>query len=303
MEQLKIYFFGTSCSTPTAERNLSSIGLQFHGNNLLFDCPEGTQRQMMRTSFPFMRIKNIFLSHFHADHTLGLPGLIATMALAERNEPLFVFGPRGVKERVQKLIDAANFGVNFQIVCKELRKGIVLEDKKFLLSAFPLKHGAPCFGFVFQEIGKEGEFQRKKALELGIPEGPLWGKLQKGETIKFEGKTFKPEQVMDFSKAKRGRKVSIVWDTLPNNSYHSDIKNSDVLVHEASLSDSEAEFAKKTLHSTALLAALTAKKTGAKKLVLTHISSRYRNASEIEKEAKKEFQNTIVAKDLLEIDV
>ncbi len=303
MEALKIYFFGTSCSTPTQERNLSSIGLQFHGNNFLFDCPEGTQRQMMKTSFPFMRINNIFLSHFHADHTLGLPGLIATMALAERSEPLFIFGPRGVKECVKKLIEAGNFGLCFQVICKELRKGTVLEEENFSLCAFPLKHGTPCFGFAFEEKGKKGEFQRKKAIEFGIPEGPLWGKLQKGETIKFGGKNFKPEQVMDFSKGRAGRKVSIVWDTLPHNSYYGEIKNSDLLVHEASFLESEAAFAKKTLHSTALQAAQAAKKTGAKKLVLTHFSSRYRSNNEIEKEAKKEFENTIAAKDLMELMV
>lgn len=303
MEPLKVFFFGTSCSMPTPERNLSSVGIQFHGNNLLFDCPEGTQRQMMKTSFAYMRVEKIFLSHFHADHILGIPGLLATMALQERTEPMFIFGPRGIKEKVAELVKAANFAPTFQIVCKEIRKGIVFEEENFSISAVPLKHGAPCFGFVFLEKGKEGEFQRKKALDLGIPEGPMWGKLQKGETIKLGGKTFKPEQVMDYSKSRQGRKVSIIWDTLPNFSYVKDIAESDLLVHEATCLEREREFADKSLHSTAKQAAETAKKAKAKKLALTHISSRYKNPSEIEKEAKTEFENSIVAKDLLEIDV
>ncbi|MFH1224526.1 MAG: ribonuclease Z [Candidatus Diapherotrites archaeon] len=308
MAHLKIIFLGTSCSTPTKERNLSSVAIREGGEWLLFDCPEGTQRQMMKAGVSYMRISHIFISHFHGDHFLGLPGLLATMSMHGRDYPLFIYGPRGIASWVKKAIEMSMLRVNFEVRCKEVQgKGQVLEGKDFAVHAFPLDHDVPCHGYVFEEQGKSGEFQRAKALELGIPEGPVWGKLQKGESVKVKVKgkmkTFKPEQVMDYSKARSGKKVSIVWDTLPNKSYHNVIKGSDLLIHECSFMDKLGGRALETKHSTALEAGKAAALTGAKRLVLMHISPRHKDAKAIEHEARREFGDVTVADDLMEIDL
>lgn len=301
MEELKLVFLGTAASTPTKERNLSSVALKHSGEWLLFDCAEGTQRQMLASSVSALKIRYIFISHFHADHFLGLPGLLATMSIHQRDYPITIFGPKGVKEKVQAAIELSVLKIKFEVRCKEVKKGIIAEEKDFFVRAFPLKHEIPCYGYSFNEHGSLGEFSRQKALDLKIPEGPLWGKLQKGETIKHAGKTFKPEQVLDTTKAKKGRKISIVFDTRPDKIYFNEIKESDVLVHEATFSDQLASRAKFTKHSTAKEAGRVAEKTRCKKLVLTHLSARNKEESKLENEARTEFGNVTVAKDLMEI--
>jgi len=300
---IRLVVLGTSCSNPTVERNLTAIGLRFEGNWLLFDCPEGTQRQMMKANASYMRVHSIFLSHFHADHVLGLPGLIATMAMHGRDTPLHVFGPRGTKKEIAKVMDLALMKKNFEIRVKEVSSGLVTKHGKYTVSAMPLKHTAKCLGYVFKEKDKEGKFQREKALKLGIPEGPLWSQLQQGKKAKVGKKEFKPEQVMDYDKGRKGKKVSIVMDTLPSDSYFDAIKDSDVLVHEAAFLDKHVSRAKETKHSTAKQAAWVASQTNAKKLVIVHISPRYKKNSLVENEARQEFGNVVVPKDLEEIEV
>jgi ribonuclease Z len=285
------------------DRNLTAIGLRFEGNWLLFDCPEGTQRQMMKANVSYMRVQSIFLSHFHADHVLGLPGLIATMAMHGRDAPLNVFGPKGTKKEIEKVMDLVLMKKNFEIRVKEISSGLVTTQDKYSVFAVPLKHTAKCLGYVFKEKDKEGTFQREKALKLGIPEGPLWSKLQQGKKVKVGKKEFKPEQVMDYGKGRPGKKISIVMDTLPSDSYFDAIKDSDVLVHEAAFLDKHVSRAKETRHSTAKQAAWVASQTGAKKLVLVHISPRYKKNSLVENEARQEFGNVLVPRDLEEIEV
>ncbi len=303
MNSIKIVFLGTSCSTPTPERNLSSIAMRIPGEVLLFDCPEGTQRQMMQAKVSYMQVKRIFLSHLHADHVLGLSGMLATMSIHARAEPVFIYGPRGTKEMLEKILSIGLLGVNFEVVCKEAKRGIVVDEKGYTVSAFPLKHDVPCFGYVFLERGKAAEFQRAKAEALGIPPGPLYSKLQKGESIKWKGKTVKPEDVLDYTKGRRGKKISIVNDTLAFAGYMDEIRDSDLLVHEASFLESMKARAKETMHSTAKQAAEAAAKTNCKKLALTHISPRHKSAEDIENEARQAFGEVVVAKDFLEIEV
>ncbi len=300
---VKLVFLGTAASTPTKRRNLSSVALKQEGLWLLFDCPEGTQRQMMKASVSYMKIQYMFISHFHGDHFLGLPGLLATMSMHGRDYPLTIFGPTGVKEHVKKAIELSMLRVNFDIRCVKVRKGLILEEKNFIVRAFQVKHDVPCIGYVFKEKDKLGQFSRKKALKLGLPEGPLWGKLQKGEIIEFKGKRIKPEQVLDLSKGRKGKKISIVFDTLPNKSYWNEIKQSDVLIHEASFLDEMRERAKQTFHTTARQAGGIAEKTNCKKLILTHISARHKDESKLENEARMEFNDVTVANDLMEIEV
>ncbi|MBU0662179.1 ribonuclease Z [Candidatus Micrarchaeota archaeon] len=313
MHETKIVFLGTSCSTPTKGRNLSSVALRREGEWILFDCPEGTQRQMMASGVSYMKIQHIFISHFHGDHFLGLPGLLATMSMHGRDYPLFVYGPKGVEAWVKKAIEMSMLRVNFEIKCIEVgKKGAVIEAEGFTVRAFPLKHEVPCYGYVYEENGKAGEFVRAKAEALGIPEGPLWSKLQKGETVKAKTKggkggakmkTFRPEQVMDYSKARTGKKLAIVWDTLPNKSYYSAIKGADVLVHESSFMEKLKSRAIETRHSTAQQAGKTAAETDAKRLFLIHISPRHKDAKKMENEARAEFGDVTVAEDLMEIEL
>jgi len=259
---MKLVLLGTSCSNPTKDRNLSSTALKYSGMWMLFDCPEGTQRQILSTDVSYMKIKYIFLSHFHADHILGIPGLVATMSIHDRDTPLTIFGPRGVENVVSDLIRMGLAKPSFEIRAKEVRTGTIVKEEEFEVSAFPLKHDVPCYGYVFRE-----------------------------------------EQVMDYSKAVKGRKVSVVMDTLPSESYLEHIAESDVLVHEASFIEKHITRARETKHSTGKGAAGIAERARVKKLVLTHISPRYKKADVLENEARQEFGNVVVGKDLLEIQI
>tara|TARA_Y100000310_G_scaffold342087_1_gene443722 strand:- start:10826 stop:11737 length:912 start_codon:yes stop_codon:yes gene_type:complete len=301
MSEMKMVFLGTGCSNPTSERNLSATALRFMGQWMLFDCPEGTQRQMMKSNVSYMKVKYIFFSHFHADHFLGFPGLVATMSMHERDYPLHIFGPKGTEERIKRSLNLGLMRKDFEINVTELKRtGKIVSEEFFEVTAFPLKHEVPCLGYSFKENDKDGEFQRAKALKL-LPEGPLWGKLQKGQAVKWRGKTIEPEQVMDYTKGKKGRKVSVVMDTLPSSSYYDYIEDSDVLVHESAFADKFEQRAKETKHSTARQAARVAVETNAKKLVLTHISPRHKKNSELENEARQEFADVVVAEDLMKM--
>jgi len=303
MEKARLVFLGSSASTPTKNRGLSCAALKYMGEWLLFDVPEGTQRQMMHCNVSMLKIRYIFISHFHADHFLGLPGLLATMSIHQRDYPITIFGPRGVKERVDKILNAALMRLTFEVKAKEVRKGNVVEEENYRVRAFPLEHDVPCFGYAFKEKDKVGEFSRKNALALGIPEGHLWSRLQKGEVVEVNGKKFRPEQVIDASKAKKGKKISFVFDTKPSKNYFNEIKESDVLVHEATFSEKLTQRALETKHSTAKQAGMVAEQTRCKHLVLWHISARHKEEDKLENEARTEFNNVTVAKDFLELEV
>ena len=303
MEKAKITVLGSAASTPTKDRNLSSVALKYMGNWLLFDCPEGTQRQMMQHGVSYMKITHIFISHFHGDHVLGLPGLLATMGMHQRDYPITVVGPRGIKEFVRKSIELSMIKVGFEVRAVEAAKGIVVQGDGFYVRAFPLAHDVPCFGYSFKQEDKLGEFSREKALELGIPEGPSWGKLQKGETVMHKGKRIKPGDVLDEGKAEAGRKISVVFDTRPNKIYFNEIKGSDLLVHEATFTEKMLERAKETKHSTAREAGKVAENSGCRKLMLIHISARHKEEQELENEARMEFNDVVVAKDGIELEI
>ncbi len=303
METLEVCFLGTSCSTPSVERNLTSTAVKFMGNILLFDCPEGTQRQMMQSKLSYMKVGHIFLSHLHADHILGIPGLVATMAMHDREEPLHIYGPKGSEARIRKAIEVALMRLSFKVECKEVKEGLVLEGEKFRVSCFPIEHGVPALGYLFEEESKKGTFMRKKAEEMGIPPGPLYSRLQKGEEITFGGKKVRPGEVMDYGRGRRGRKIGIVMDTRPSEKIGNFVTGVDLLVHEASFCEDLRGRAEETAHSVAGDVAKIAKKAKVKKLALTHISPRYKEPKEILKEAKKEFRDVFVAEDLQKVGV
>lgn len=303
MEPLDLVILGTSCSAPTTKRNLYSAVVQFSGMHVLFDCAEGTQQQLMKGKVSYMKIKHVFLSHFHADHVLGLPGLLATMNMYEREEELNIYGPKGVKERVRKMLEIAMAKLEFKINFHELKKGVVLEEEKFEVSAFPLNHRSKCFGFVFCEKDKEGKFNRKKAEKLGIPVGPLYSKLQQGESVTVNGKKFFTKDVMDYSKGRKGRSVAFIVDTLPVAGLEKEIAGVDVLVHEAAFTEELRKRALETKHSTAGDAGKLARKGKVGRLILTHLSSRYINTKPLLEEAGKEFKKVEIAKDLMKVKI
>lgn len=297
MEAIKVTFLGTSGSVPQKEKNFASVLLAFRGDNLLFDCPEGTQRQLMKSEHSLMGVKNVFISHMHADHFLGLFGWISTMTLNQRKEKLTIFSPKGGKEKIQKIMREV-ICPSFQIEYKELKKGTLIENEFFSISAFPLNHEIPCFGFVFKEADKVGEFDRAKAEKLGIPPGPLYSKLVNGEKIKSNGKTFSQKDVMNYSKKREGRKIVIASDTLPIKETIAQAKGAELLIHEATFLDKQKEKAGEAMHSTVAEAATIAKKANVKKLALFHFSARNTDETELLTEAKKGFANAIIPKEL-----
>lgn len=300
---MQLTILGTSAATPTPNRNLSSAVISFNGKNYLFDCPENVQRQLMNAEVSYMKVDTIFFSHFHADHILGLGGLIATMQMQERSDVLRLVGPKGLGKLLSTTLQLTGIRPSFKIELIEGKLGLVVKEKTFIVKSFSLKHETNCLGYVFEELTAPGKFVREKALALNIPEGPLWRNLQEGKSIRLKGKTVKPEQVLDLKQKKIGKKIVIIADTAMGYATKG-IENADVLVHESTFSHAHENLAKERHHSTAVQAATIAKKVKAKQLVLWHISARHdKTPEELENEAKQIFPNTKVAADLEKIEL
>jgi ribonuclease Z len=296
MEKIKITFLGTSGSVPQKDKNFASSVISFSGNNILFDVPEGTQKQLMISDISLMKINIVFISHLHSDHFLGLFGWIATMTLNQRQEKLTIYSPRGGKQKILRILNET-IKPCFEIEFKEIKKGLILKEKDFEIKAFPLKHEIPCYGFVFKEKDLEGRFDRKKAEKLGIPSGPLYSKLVEGKTISINGKKFSKKDVYDFSKKRIGRKIVIVADTRPVKESIVNGKNADMMIHESTHLEEQKDRAIDSLHTTAFEAGEIAKKANVKKLFLFHYSARNNNIKDFELEARKVFKNSFAAKD------
>ncbi len=297
MNPIELVFLGTASAAPTETRNLSAFAIRSEGQWLLFDCPEGCQQQMLRSNVSYMKIEHIFLTHLHLDHVLGLPGLVATMQMHARIHPLYIYCPEQWKPKLQKILSLAP-KTDFEIQIKGVTRGTLLKTDEYTVSCVPLKHEIDCVGYIFEQTGKAGEFQRKKAVSLGIPEGPLWARLAKGEKVKVGPKTFHPEDVMDFSKSKPGHKIAYIVDTFPVKGYHHAIENATILIHEATFLDKDKDRAKQTLHTTARQAGEVASQTNAQQLILTHFSARHKELEQLENEARTQFGNVAIANDL-----
>ena len=300
---LSVTFLGTSAARPTVERNVSAISLVREGETLLFECGEGTQRQMMRYGVSFA-LSEIFFTHFHADHFLGVIGLIRTLGLQGRTDPMRLYGPKGAKKVLAQAISLGVERVPFEVEIREVKVGEVVKDGGgYEVRAFATEHGGGSVGYAVKEHERRGRFDVEKARAAGIPEGPLWGKLSKGETVGLpDGRTVGPE---DFVGPKRpGRLVVLTGDTRPCAAVVDAAQGADVLVHEATFGEEEAERAKETGHSTEREAAQVALAARAKRLVLSHVSARYSiSAEELAKEARAVFPETAVAKDGMTVEV
>ncbi len=289
-------FLGTGGSIPSVDRNLSSTALQIGSEVLLFDCGEGTQRQIMASKLSFMKISRIFITHLHGDHFLGVIGLIQSMSFNGREHKLEVYGPNGVIQLIQNMLSMGYFQPGFDIGAGEMEDGTTLEFDGYAVTAVSVDHAVPGLGYVFQEEDRPGRFNLEKAKELEIPEGPLYARLQQGESVTIDGKEITPDMVL--GPRRRGRKIVFSGDTSPSESLIEAARGADVLVHEATVDSSLEEKAHKYGHSTAGGAARVAKRAGVHRLFLNHISNRYEDVTVLEEEAREVFPNSSVCSDL-----
>jgi len=302
MTQLSIIFLGTGGSWPTVKRNVTSIAIKRGKEILLFDCGEGTQRQFQKSNLSYMQVSKIFITHFHGDHFLGLPGLIQTMQLNDREKPVDIYGPKGMDKLIDQLLSLGYFKPSYNVISHEVDQDDILEFDDYKINVFRVKHGIPALGYCLIENKRPGKFDKPKALKLGIPEGPLFNKLQKGNSVTLkDGRQISPEMVL--GPYRQGRKIVISGDTKPIKEMAAYAKNADILIHEATFHSELTETAAEYGHTTALQAAEIAKKAKVEKLYLTHISPRYLDYHKIEDEARKIFKDSFVPKDFQEIEV
>jgi ribonuclease Z len=297
---LDLVFLGTSASAPTAGRAPTALLVRRGGERLLVDCAEGTQRQLMRSTLGLPDLEEILLTHFHADHTLGLPGLMKTFALRGREAPLTIYGPPGLRELLADLRRV--FGrVSYPVEGVEVRPGEALERDGYRILVFPVHHGVSAVGYALAEDDRPGEFDASAADALGIPFGPERGALQRGESVTLDGdRVVTPEQVV--GPARSGRRIVITGDTAPVETVRVLAEGADVLVHEATFTEDERARAAETLHSTARQAAQLAAAAGVRLLALTHVSPRH-FGTELLEEARAEFPATVAPRDFDVIEV
>jgi len=284
---------------PTKERNHSAVLISYSIEGILIDCGEGTQRQMKIAGIKPSKITKILVSHWHGDHVLGIPGLIQTLAKNGYDKVLEIYGPEGTKSRMENMFKAFSFEDKIETKIYEITKKRFFEGKDFFLEALPLEHGIITVGFSFIEKDKR-RINIDTVRKIGIPDGPLLGKLQSGESIIFKGKKITPEQATYVVK---GKKLSFIADTVPCNNALELAMNSDILVCEATYADNLEEKAAEYMHMTSKQAGLLANQAKAKKLILTHFSQRYKTMEEIEDDAKNVFSNTICAYDFMKIKI
>ncbi len=299
---LSVTFLGTGAACPTVARNVAALALSREGETLLFDCGEGTQRQMMRYGVGFT-FSELYVTHFHADHILGIPGLLRTLGLQDRSTPVTLYGPRGAQRVLGTCVTLGMDRPKFPVEIIELKPGDQLRREGYDLQVLGVDHRADALGFALVEHERLGRFNPDRARELGIPEGPLWGRIHKGQSISLpDGRTISPNDLV--GPTRPGRKVVLSGDTRPCAAVREAARDADLLIHEATFGADEAARAAETGHSTALEAARLASEAGVRQLALTHISARYtREAPELLTEAATVFPRVVVAKDGLTMDV
>lgn len=294
-------FLGTGGSLPTKERGLPSVALRLDGGLLMFDCGEGTQRQMMHAGLGFNRPTTIMISHFHGDHVLGLPGLIQTMASLARDKPLEILGPRGLSRYFTSLRGTLGFVSTFPVHLKELRPDMRLAKKGYSITTALANHDITCLAYGVEERERPGRFHPERARRLAVPEGPLWRELQHGKEVRVDGRMIPPRMVVD--KPRRGLKVVYAIDTRPCKEVRSLAKGADLLIHDGGFAEDRKEKAREYFHSTASQAASVARAAKCGRLALVHISAVTRNDAILEREARKVFRKTFVPKDLMTLSL
>jgi ribonuclease Z len=294
---LALRLLGTSASRPTVERNVASLVVEREGETLMFDCGEGTQRQMMRYGVSFA-LGDIFFTHMHTDHVLGVIGLTRTLQLQGRTEPLRLWGPKGSARVLRQWSGFGGDRLGYPVEIVEVEPGTRVARRDYAVVAFGVDHrGAQAVGYAIVEDERRGRFNPELARSMGVPEGPRWGELHRGRAVTLgDGRVVAPSALV--GPTRPGRRITVTGDTRPCEATVEAARGADVLVHEATFTDEEREWAVETGHSTAREAAEVAAQAGAKRLVLTHVSARYSyDTSELEREARAVFPDTFVARD------
>lgn len=306
---MKITFLGTSSGVPTRSRNVSSVAISLpqRAEVWMFDCGEGTQHQLLRSEIRSSQIRRIFVTHMHGDHIFGLMGLIASMGLAGKGQDIDIYGPQGLAEYLQSCAKYSYMHLNSRLRVHEVRPGIVYEDDEFIVTCQLLKHRVPAHGYRITEKDRPGRFNLEKAIALGIPPGPIYGKLKQGETITLEdGRQINGKELC--SEPEVGRKVAYCTDTVFCDAAVELARDADVLIHEATFAHQDAEMAFDRLHSTSTMAAQVALLSGVKRLIMTHFSPRYAPGNslqldDLKQEARAIFPNTKLAYDFYTYEV
>ena len=285
---------------PLPGRHLTSVLLRREGDLFLFDCGEGTQVSLRRLNLRWKKISTIFISHTHADHVTGLPGILMLSSQVDRDDPLYVIGPPKIREYVDASRSVLDMYINYEIIVREVTEpGVVYEEDGFHVKAFGLRHTKPCIGFSFEEDSRPGVFFPQKAEDSGVPRGPLWSRLQKGDSVTLaDGTVVHPDDVM--GRPRKGRKFSYVTDTGYLPSIAPQVSGSDILICEGMFTDDLVEDAKEKRHLTASQAGrIAAEAGGIGKLGLIHYSPRYteRDLARLLEEARGEFADTFLSKD------
>ena len=298
---MKLVFLGTSAAQPTADRGLSCICLEREGEVFMFDAGEAAQISYMKSGLGWNKKMRIFVTHIHGDHCVGILGLLQTMSMQKRTEPIEIFGPSGIEEFVTANIRILGFGLAFPVSINTVRGGMVFENERVSIRACKANHSVAAFSYMFEEKDRAGRFSVQKAAELGIPRGELWSRLQNGNEVTIDKSTIRPEQVLGESRP--GKRIGISGDTMPTRELEEFFKGCDYLVFDSTFLETEAQKARDTGHSTARQAATMAKNAGAKNLVLTHFSARYKDDGGHLREAGEIHGSVIAARDLLEIEI
>ncbi len=294
---LRLTFLGTAAAQPTLRRNLTGLSVRREGEMSLVDCGEGTQRQLILTGAGF-DVSAIYFTHFHADHYLGAIGFLRTLSMQDRTEPLDVYGPRPARALLRTMLFTGAERFHFEVRIHEVSPGDRVRRQGCEWVAFATDHRTPSVGWALREDARPGRFHLERAEALGVPKGPLYGALQRGETVSLpDGRTVRPEEVVDAPR--RGRTVVVTGDTRPCQSVVEAARGADLLVHDSTFGDAESDRARETMHSTAREAAAVAREAGVAHLVLTHLSSRYdREWQPLAEQAREVFRGTVdVAQD------
>jgi len=298
---IRVTLLGTAAARPTPGRNVAGLTVQRDGELLLWDCGEGTQRQMMRYATGF-NLSAIFVTHVHADHILGLPGLLRTLGLQGHREPMEIFGPPRSGAVLEDAVHLGTHRVPFPLTIREVEPGEEVPRSGYVIRTFPASHGVPAFGLALVEPDRLGRFDVERARALGVPEGPAFGRLHRGEAVDVDGRTIEPGDVVGPSRP--GRKVVYTGDSRASRPVLEAARGADLLIHDATFGDEEVERARETGHATAREAARLARKAGVRELILTHLSARYADDPNLlARQAREEFPGARVARDGMVVEV